>query len=337
MRIGIVGAGAIGGFIAGALARAGTQVGIVARGAHLASIRECGLKVHGDLGSFNIRLPAGENLAELEREMGAGPGGFDFLILTFKAHQWPALLPQLEPYARHVELEAQARTTLVTFQNGLPFWFERRPPLRSVDPGGKIGALFPDAQVIGGVVHASGNISEPGVIRQSGGMRYPLGDPSGGTSPRVLALCDIMRNAGLVPEAEPRIRVPVWLKLVNNVGLNSVSALTGLTIKPMLSNPDTREWVRTLMLEALDVGRAIGTVPGGSTTARIEDAVDVDARLQDASRLADVKTSMLQDVEAGRPLELDPILGAAIELGERHGVETPRLRDAYDRLKAKCR
>jgi 2-dehydropantoate 2-reductase len=157
-----------------------------------------------------------------------------------------------------------------------------------------------------------------------------------------------MRGAGLVPEAESHIRVPVWLKLVNNVGLNSVSALTGLTIKPMLSNPDTREWVRRLMLEALDVGRAIGVVPhssmtsssaatGNTTAARIEDAIDVDARLHDASRLADVKTSMLQDVEAGRPLELDPILGAAIELGERHGVKTPRLRDAYDRLKAKCR
>ncbi|MGC1379404.1 MAG: 2-dehydropantoate 2-reductase [Candidatus Baltobacteraceae bacterium] len=309
MRVAVVGAGAIGGFLAAALARSGVSVGVVARGAHLEAIRRNGLRVQSDLGAFEVRVDAADDLRRL--------GAFDALLLTFKAHQWPVLLPQLRPFAG-------TATQIVTLQNGLPFWYVREPPLHSVDPGGTIGRLFPDAQVVGGVVHVSGSLLAPGVIRQSGGLRYVLGEASGPATPRLEVLAKMLFDAGLSAEIDPDIRATIWLKLVNNSGLNSVSVLTRLTIKPMLANPETRARVRELMIETLRVGQALGVV---------SDA-DVDARIAYAARLDDVKTSMLQDYELGRPIELDPILGAVIELAGRCGVAVPRLRATYDALRS---
>jgi len=306
MRVGVVGAGAIGGFIAAALARAGTDVAVVARGAHLEAIRRNGLEVESDFGRFTVKMPASDDLRTL--------GSFDTLLLTFKAHQWAELLPQLAPFSR-------TATTIVTLQNGLPFWFARTPPLQSVDPGGAIGALFPDDQIIGGVVHVSGHIAAPGHIRQSGGTRYPLAEVNGGTE-RVAQLSAVLRAAGLTPEEDPHIRTTLWLKLVNNTGLNPVSALEHMTVHGLIKNPRTRADVRELMEESLAVGRALGVVDG----------VDVDANLAYAARLTDVKTSMLQDLEAHRPLEIDPILGAVVELGDRLRVPVPRLRSVYEQL-----
>ncbi len=309
MRIAVVGAGGIGGFVAAALARAGADVAVVARGAHLDAIRTHGITVlRSDLGAFTARVRASSDLREL--------GGFDAVFLAFKAHQWPELVPQLRSLA-------SGNATIVTLQNGVPFWFVRTPPLRSVDPGGAIGTLFPDERIVATVVHVSGHIAEPGKIHQSGGMRYVLGAPNGGTSTRVEALAAAMRAAELTPEIDPNIRATVWLKLVNNCGLNPVSALHRMTIHQMLSRPDVRSEVRALMEEAAAVGRALGLVG----------EVDLEARLQLAARLSDVRTSMLQDLEAGRPLELDPIVGAVIELAERVNVEVPRLRGAYARLR----
>jgi 2-dehydropantoate 2-reductase len=307
-RVAVVGAGAIGGFLASALARAGVPVAVVARGEHAAAIRRDGLRAESDLGDFRVRVPVDDDLRRL--------GDFDFLLLTFKAHQWPELLEQLAPFS-------DAATTLVTLQNGVPFWYEREPPLHSVDPAGAIGNLFPDTQVIGGVVHVSGEIAAPGHVRQSGGLRYVFGDPGGGCGRHTGELIALLEAAGLAPEADENVRQTVWLKLVNNVGLNAVSVMRHLTIKPMLDDAQTRAQVRALMIEALEVGRAMGVVG----------EVDVDARLAYAARLRDVKTSMLQDYERGRRLEIDPILGAVTELGGRHGVETPCVAAAYERLR----
>jgi 2-dehydropantoate 2-reductase len=302
----VVGAGAIGGFLAAALAKAGLTVAVVARGEHLAAIRRNGLRVDGDLGSFGVAVEASDDLREL--------GDFDVLLLTFKAHQWPAFRAQLEPYSRHA--------VVVTMQNGLPFWYVREPALRSVDPDGAIARLFPDERVIGAVVHVSGSVAEPGLIRQSGGLRYVLGDPNGAPSGYVNELAAIFRKARLAPEIDPNVRATIWLKLVNNAGLNPASVLRRMTIKALLADPAARDEVRDLMREALRVGEAMGVVRG----------VDVDDRIEYAARLDDVKTSMLQDYERERPLELEPIVGAVIELAERYRVEVPRLRDVYERV-----
>lgn len=307
MRIAVVGAGAIGGFLAAALARAGNPVAVVARGEHAAAIRRDGLSVESDLGAFTVPVSVSDDLRTL--------GAFDFLLLAFKAHQWPSLLEQIAPFAG-------TDTIVVTMQNGVPFWYVREPALRSVDPGGTIGDLFPDTQVIGSVVHVSGAIVAPGRIRQSGGLRYVFGDPGGGCGNRTGELIQLLKLAGLAAEADSQIRQTVWLKLVNNAGLNTVSVLRKMTIKPMLEDVQAREEVRRLMMEALRVGQAIGVVGD----------VDVDARIAYAARLDNVKTSMLQDFEHRRPLEIDPILGAVCELGERYGVETPEMRKAYAAL-----
>ncbi len=310
MRIAVLGAGGIGGFIAAALARVGNDVAVLARGPHLDAIRTRGLRVASELGAFTVHLPASDRLADL--------GERDVLLATFKSHQWAGLHEQLAPYAR-------AGATIVTLQNGIPFWFSREPALESVDPGGVTGALFPDSQTIGGVVYASGLVAEPGVIHQSGGMRYPLGDPAGGAT-RARELCAVFAGAGLSPEADENVRATLWLKLVNNVGLNPVSALHRVTVKPLLRDDVMRGEMRALMLEAIEVGSALGVIDGA----------DVDARIGHAMRLADVKTSMLQDCEAGRPLETGPILGAVAELADRCGVEVPLIRAALAALERGC-
>ena len=311
MRIVIVGAGAIGGYIAAALARTGIDVAVVARGPHLEALRRDGITVlSSDLGAFTAPVEAAEDLRSL--------GKFDLAILTFKAHQWPALLPQ-------IAAAAAAGTTIVTLQNGVPFWFRRTPPLRTVDPGGAIAALIPDTQTIGGVVHVSGHIAQPGQIRQSGGGRFILGAMDPVVDEPLRQLAAAMGDAGLKPEVEPNIRHFTWLKLINNASLNPVSTIHELTIHQMLENPQTRDEVRQLMLETLAVGRALGVI----------DELDLDARMAYAQRLTDVRTSMLQDSLARRPLELDPIVGAVVELGEDLSVPVPRLRAVYDELRSR--
>ncbi len=305
----MVGAGAIGAFIAGALARAGVDVTAVVRGAHLAAIRRHGLRVESDLGDFVARFAALEDLR-------AAAEPFDVLLLTFKAHQWPALLAQ-------VAAVVTERTILVTLQNGVPFWYVREPPLAAVDPGGRIGACFADESIVGAVVHVSGSVPSPGSVRQSGGTRYVFGAPSGDGTARADAVTALFRSAGLEAEIDVAIRETLWLKVVNNCGLNPISAATGLTIRALLADPAALERVRRLMTEALRVGRALG----------LRADVDVDARLVYAARLDDVRTSMLQDRDRGRELELDPILGAVIELAERHHVEVPTLRATYAELR----
>jgi 2-dehydropantoate 2-reductase len=312
VRVAVVGAGSIGGFLAAALHRSGTDVAVVARGEHLAAIRRDGLIVESDLGPLCARVDAAADLREL--------GDFDALLLTFKAHQWPELLPQLEPFSR-------TKTTIATLQNGLPFWYVRDEPLASVDPGGRIARLFPDEQVVAGVVHVSGHMVSPGRIKQSGGTRYVLGPPVGGSNARSERLVALFADAGLTPEFDTNVRATVWLKLVNNVGLNAVSVLRHLTIAPMLADAGARADVRALMTEALHVGQALGVVAD----------VDIDARITYAARLEDVKTSMLQDFERARPLELEPILGAVLELATRLSVDVPRVRAAYDALSAAAR
>ena len=313
MRIAVIGAGAIGGFVAAALARSGNSVAVVARGAHLEAIRRSGITLlASELGPFTARVEAGEDLRDL--------GSFDVVLLAFKAHQFDALLPQLQPAAAH-------GSTFVTLQNGVPFWFRRDPPLRTVDPGGRIGATLPDTQVIGGVVHISGHIVEPGVLHQSSGMRLILGARDPAAQAPLDALVAALRGAGLTAQLPPNVAHDVWQKLVNNAGFNPLSAVSGMTIHEMIRDPGTLAELRTLMRETAAVGRRLGVVAPGE--------VDIEARFSGWLARPDVRTSMLQDYLADRPLELDPIVGAPVELGEDLGVPVPHLRAIYDELRAR--
>jgi 2-dehydropantoate 2-reductase len=313
MRFAVIGAGAIGGFVAAALARSGADVAVVARGAHLDAIRRNGITLaQSELGPFSARVDASADLRELDAP--------DIVLLSFKAHQFDALLPQLEP--------AAARgAAFVTLQNGVPFWFRRTPPLQSVDPSGKIGAILPDAQLIGGVVHISGHIIEPGVLHQSSGMRLILGPVDPHAQRPLDALAAALAKAGLTAELPPNVAHFVWQKLVNNAGFNPLSATTGMTIHEMIRNERTLAELRALMGETVAVGERLGVIAPGD--------VDVEARFSGWLARPDVKTSMLQDIEAGRRLELDPIVGAPVELGEDLGVAVPHLRAIYDELRAR--
>lgn len=304
MKIAVFGAGAIGGFIAAALARSGVDVCVVARGAHLEAIKRDGLRVSSDLGEFVVPVHASDDLRAF--------GGLDYVLITFKSQQWAGVLPQFE---RAVSEHA----VFVTLQNGLPFWYSRERALESVDPGGRILRALPYDRIIGGVVHASGHIAQPGYIRQSGGMLYPLGELDGASTPRIEQLSQAFQSAGLSAPVEPDIRRNIWRKLVNNLALNPVSALTRATVQTMLNDPPVRALLRAIIEEGLEIARASGVDP----------LVDADERLKWAEHIADVKTSMLQDLQAGRPLELEPIAGAALELARHFGVAVPHTETVY--------
>jgi len=252
----------------------------------------------------NHAQPESDDLRDFE--------SLDYVLLTFKSQQWDGLLPQFE---RAISGSA----VFVTLQNGLPFWYSRERALESVDPGGQILRTLPYDRVIGGVVHASGHIAEPGYVRQSGGMLYPIGELDGSTTARISMLSAAFTNAGLSAPIEPDIRKNIWRKLVNNLALNPVSALTHATVQQMLRNPPVRALLHAIIEEGLAIARATGVEPG----------VDADERLKWAEHIADVKTSMLQDVEARRPLELEPIAGAALELARRYGVPVPHVETVY--------
>lgn len=304
MRVVVFGAGAIGGFVAGALAKAGVDVAVVARGSHLRALREKGLDVQSDIGSFHVTLPAFADLREVDPP--------DAVLVTIKAHHWGEALPQFERVAR-------SQTLIVPLQNGVPFWYFRDRSLHSVDPGGKILRAFAYDRIIGAVVHSSGNIPRPGAVHQSGGMLYPLGELDGRVTPRVSALSELLKKAGLNAPVEENIRRSVWRKLLGNVSLNPVSALTRSKIGPLLEDPSTRALVRAIMQETIAVAVAAGCDP----------QIDVDERIAFAGRLTDVKTSMLQDLEAGRSLELEPIVGAVVELAREFGVSAPYVQSVY--------
>lgn len=276
----------------------------MARGPHLEAIKRDGLRVSSDLGEFTAHVRASDDLRDFE--------ALDYVLITFKSQQWSGVLPQFE---RAVGEHA----VFVTLQNGLPFWYSRERALESVDPGGRILHALPYDRIIGGVVHASGHIAGPGSIRQSGGMLYPLGELDGATTPRIEQLSQAFQAAGLSAPVEPDIRRNIWRKLVNNLALNPVSALTRATVQTMLNDPPVRALLRAIIEEGLAIARASGADPG----------VDADERLKWAEHIADVKTSMLQDLQARRPLELEPIAGAALELARYYGVAVPHTETVY--------
>ena len=305
MRIAVFGAGAIGGLLAVKLHQAGADVCVIARGPHLAAIREKGLSLRSEGQTSTVRLPCMDNAAE------AGPQ--DYVIVTLKANG-------LVPAAPQIAKLMGPDTALVTGINGVPYWYFyglespwRDRVVESVDPGGELWNILPPRQAIGCVVYPAAEVVEPGVIEHTYGNRFSLGEPDGSKSARVEALAQLLVKAGLRAPVRTNIRDEIWVKLWGNLAFNPLSALTSSTLDRLAFRPDLRAVVRSMMEEATAVGGALG----------VKFSVTMDKRIDGAGEVGAHKTSMLQDLERGRPMEIDALLGAVVELGILTGVATP--------------
>ena len=294
----VFGAGAIGGFIAARLEAVGTKVSIVARGAHLAAIQRDGLVLHSEGGQTLTRPHAVSHGGEI--------GPQDFLLVTLKAHSLKAALPQMVPLIG-------PNTTIVGAVNGVPWWytFGLPPPfkdrrIKAVDPTGALWAGLPPSQCLGCIVYPAAAVPAPGVVKHTFGDRLQLGEPDGRLSERAKKLSSLLEGAGLKAPVSERIRDELWFKLWVNMALNPISTLTTATMDVITADPHTSHLARTMMLEGQAVAEAVG----------ISFAVDVDQRLATAAQVGRHKTSMLQDLELGRPLEIGAILGAVVEMAE---------------------
>lgn len=315
MRLVIVGAGAIGGFLGARLARSGADVTLIARGPHLAAMRANGLRVFGAGEDVTVPVRCTDDLRAIRDA--------DVVFLTMKANA-------LAPVARELGALLRDDAAVVTAQNGVPWWyFEHHggpfegTRLRSVDPDGVIAGSIAVAHVVGCVVYPAAELAAPGVIRHVEGIRFPIGELDGTRSPRCEEISAALVRAGLKCPIRPRIRDDLWLKLIGNVAFNPVSALGRATMEAIAANEPARAAIRILMEEAAAVATSLGV--------RFE--LSLEKRQAGAERVRDHKTSMLQDLEQGRALELDPLLGAVIEMGELAGVPTPALRAVYGTLR----
>jgi len=313
VHIAIFGAGAIGGYMGARLAAAGADVTLIARGPHLEAMRRDGLRLIEADGSELLTRP---------RVLGdsAEAGPHDYVVLAVKSHSvapaLPAILPLLGP-----------DSAVVTAQNGVPWWYFYKLAgpwedlrIESVDPGGRIWETIGPRRAIACVVYPACEIERPGVIRHvDDENRFSLGEPDGGRSERVAALAQALIAAGLRAPVRARIRSEIWVKLWGNVALNPLSALTRATLAQICAEPATRAFARAVMVEVEAVAAALGE----------KMAVDVEARLNGAAEVGEHKTSMLQDLELGRPLEVDAVVTAVVELARVTAVPTPNL-DALD-------
>jgi 2-dehydropantoate 2-reductase len=307
----IAGAGAIGGYVGAAMARAGEDVTLFARGAHLRAIEERGLRI-----IFSHAGQSAGSSSETDFEVrpkvigdltGAGP--FDAIFLGVKAHGLTQLAPHLQPLITD-------HTTVVSMQNGVPWWFCH---LESVDPGGIIAASIKPASVVGSIVYLGTEIVEPGVIRHTEGNRISLGEPDGTRSERCRTIAEALIKAGLRCPITTRIRQEIWVKLLGNVAFNPLSALTRATLAQMARDSAVRAVVRSIMSEVEAVANKLG----------MELPVSIEQRIAGAEKVGEHKTSMLQDLEAGRPLELEPVVGAVVELGHQLGIDMPQTCTVY--------
>jgi 2-dehydropantoate 2-reductase len=305
MRIGVVGAGAIGGWIAAQLAGAGHEVSIVARGETLQAIRSRGLVLRRGDAETTYKVTASGDPGEL--------GLQDVLVLAVKGHSLPGVAPTVTALVR-------SDTVIVPMMNGVPWWFlGDDTPLRSVDPEGAIGGAIPFRQVVGCVVHASSSCPEPGRIVLKVADRLILGEPNGADTSRVRILVALMTAAGIPAVQSDRIRTDLWYKLWGNMTMNPISALTLASADRMLDDELVRGFTQQIMEEARAVGARCGCVIQQSAVER----------MGVTRQLGAFKTSMLQDVEAGRPIELDALLAAPREIAARFGIPTPGMDALY--------
>jgi len=309
MRFVIVGAGAIGGFLGARLARSGSDVTLVARGPHLVAMRTNGLRVFGEDEDVTVPVQCTDDLSVVREA--------DAVFLTMKANA-------LAPIAEELGSLLRDDTAVVTAQNGIPWWYFEchggaleGTRLRTVDPDGTIARSIPVRHVVGCVVYPAAELA--GHVE---GIRFPIGELDGSRTTRCEEISAALLRGGLKCPIRPRIRDDLWLKLIGNVAFNPVSALGRASMEEIAANEPARAAIRVLMAEAATVAEALGV--------RFE--ISLEKRQAGAERVKDHKTSMLQDLEHGRALELDPLLGAVIEMGELVGVPTPALRAVYGTL-----
>lgn len=311
MRFALVGAGAIGAYLGAKLSVAGYEVFLIARGSHLQAMQSRGVSVRSPEGDIKARPTATDDYSLV--------GEVDFVFLTVKAHSLPEIAPKLGPLLG-------PETAVVSTQNGIPWWYfqghggpwdGRR--IERLDPNEVVSSAIPAERVIGCIVYPSASIAEPGVIEHVEGNRFAIGEPDGSTSDRCRRLADALKKSGLRCPIRSRIRGDMWVKLLGNVAFNPISALTRATLVEIATHPEARALAHSVMEEADAVARALGVrVP-----------ISVERRIAGAVAVGEHKTSMLQDLETGRPMELEAVVGAVIELGEMLDVPVPNTRAVY--------
>lgn len=307
MSVCIYGAGAIGGFLGAQLALAGEDVTLIARGPQLEAMQKNGVKLHIAGEEWVAHPRCTNNPAEV--------GPQDYLIITLKIHSVPGIVDTIQPLLH-------SKTTVVMAVNGIPFWYFYRLEgpwedyrIESVDPRGEQWEKIGPERVIGCVIYPAAEVSEPGVIRHIDGDRFSIGEPSGEKTERVTQLSGLLRNAGLKAPIRSHIRNEIWIKLWGNLCFNPISALTHATLDVIAVDPGTHAVARAMMLEAQAIGEKLGVRFG----------INVEKRIAGAAAVGAHKTSMLQDLERGRPMEIDAILTVVQEMGRLVGVETPTI------------
>jgi 2-dehydropantoate 2-reductase len=320
MKFLIAGAGAIGAYIGARMAQAGFDVTLFARGPHLGAMQEHGVRIKSSQGDFVARPTIASSLQEV--------GPVDVVFLAVKAHGLPQLAPHLGPVLG-------PDTTVVSTQNGIPWWYFQGfggewegLRLERVDPGGVISSAIETKRVVGSIIYFATEIAAPGVIHHTEGNRITLGAPDGTRSDRIRVLAESLIASGFRCPITTRIRQEIWVMVLGNASFNPVSALTRATLVQIARDPGTSSVIRSIMQEVEAVSHKLG----------MELPVSIDQRIAGAEKVGEHKTSMLQDLEAGRPMELEALVGAVVELGERVGLAMTSTRTVYDctKLLSQC-
>ena len=305
MKICVYGAGAVGGLIAARLVQAGRDASVVARGAHLAAIKEKGLRVLAGGKEFTVRLKAEQDPSKL--------GPQDVVIVAVKAQNLGEVAANIAPLIG-------ANTSIVTAMNGVPWWFFDRLPygsgklrLESLDPGGKLSKAMPTERIVGCVIHLAASTPEPGLISHGMGERLILGEPGGRNTARTQSIVEALGAAGFEATASPFIEKDFWVKLIGNVSFNPVAALTLASANRLIDDEYVKAYMIAIMQECLAIGRAVGVDAG----------IDPEARMDMARKLGKFKPSTLQDMEAGKSLEIDGLLIGTLEIAKKAGVAAP--------------
>ncbi|MEU9699390.1 2-dehydropantoate 2-reductase [Streptomyces sp. NPDC047981] len=311
MKVAVLGAGAIGAYVGAALDRAGADVHLIARGPHLAAMKRHGVRVESPRGDFTARVHATDDPSDV--------GPVDYVFLGLKAHAYAACGPLVAPLLHDT-------TAVVAAQNGIPWWYFHRHGgphdghrVESVDPGGAVSAVLAPERAIGCVVYAATELSGPGVVRHLEGTRFSIGEPDRSASERCRTFATAMRAGGLKCPVEAELRHDIWIKLLGNISFNPISALARATMRQMCLHGGTRQVIEQMMHETLAVAAALGCRPD----------ISVERRLAGAERVGDHRTSTLQDLEAGKPLELDVLLAAVVELAAVTAVPVPTLHTVH--------